>query len=201
MCQARVRHLAAWVSRARALGFWLATWVHCLVEVDTGGPAIARFRVIILLLWLLPCAGCSSESTGGAADAAAASEMADDAASDSPSCPNDLPPDSDCPPAAPSYGAAVAPIIAARCSVCHRPGGLETSMRFSTYADAFALRRQMLTTIYACRMPPAGAVPLSTDERQTLLKWFVCGAPPDPPSDADADVVADHDDVVHEPGD
>src|SRR5689334_20588985 len=38
-------------------------------------------------------------------------------------CPTDLPPDDDCPDAAPSYANEVAAIIASRCTVCHRPGG------------------------------------------------------------------------------
>jgi len=35
----------------------------------------------------------------------------------------------------------------------------------------------VLTRIYGCVMPPASAPPLTPEERQTLLSWFVCGAP------------------------
>src|SRR5437868_4755942 len=47
-------------------------------------------------------------------------------------CPSDLPPDTDCATASPVY-ADVAPIFAARCSVCHYPGGFETKYQFDTY--------------------------------------------------------------------
>jgi hypothetical protein len=96
-----------------------------------------------------------------------------------PGCPIDLPPDTDCPTASPFY-ADVAPIFAARCSVCHHAGGLETKYIFDTYAqvhDNTAIRTRILTQIYACRMPPSCAPNLSAEERSTMLKWLVCGGP------------------------
>jgi uncharacterized membrane protein len=74
----------------------------------------------------------------------------------------------------------VAPIFAARCQICHHAGGLETKYAFDTYAqihDTTAIRTLILTQIYSCRMPPSCAPNLSADERKTMLKWFVCGAP------------------------
>jgi hypothetical protein len=90
-------------------------------------------------------------------------------------CPSDLPDDADCPTNSPRYDD-VAPIIATHCTVCHQPGGLETGKLFGSYAQAYSLRREMLTQIYDCRMPPSCALQLTTAERQTMLKWFVCGA-------------------------
>ena len=89
-------------------------------------------------------------------------------------CPNDLPPD--CPASFPHYDD-VAPVIATHCTGCHRPGGIETSKLFGSYAQVYALRRDMLTQVYGCRMPPTCALQLTTDERHVLLQWFVCGAP------------------------
>jgi hypothetical protein len=96
-----------------------------------------------------------------------------------PNCPSDLPPDDDCATASPVYDD-VAPIFAARCRICHTAGGLETKYVFDTYAqihDVSAIRTLILTQIYSCRMPPSCAPDLSADERKTMLKWFVCGAP------------------------
>jgi hypothetical protein len=104
-----------------------------------------------------------------------------------PGCPSDLPPDTDCATASPFY-ADVAPIIAARCSVCHHAGGLETKYTFDTYAevhDNTAIRTRILTQIYACRMPPPCAPDLSAEERRTMLKWLVCGAPERPDAGTD----------------
>jgi uncharacterized membrane protein len=70
-------------------------------------------------------------------------------------------------------------IIQTRCSVCHVPGGAEPNRPYQTYAQIAVpdTRRAILTQVYACRMPPAGALPLTTDERQALLAWLVCGGP------------------------
>jgi hypothetical protein len=154
---------------------------------DAGGRAIAKFRFLVLVACLLCASGCSSGGEGGAFDGGEPGDAAesDDDAGDAVTCPNDLPDDGDCPGASPSYDLEIAPIIAARCTVCHAPGGVETTKRFSSYAEAYSLRRQMLTQIYGCRMPPAAGTPLSTEERQKMLKWFVCNAPADALTDAD----------------
>jgi len=102
-------------------------------------------------------------------------------------CPNDRPTEDDCPTASPFY-AEVAPIFATRCAICHGASGLETKYQFDTYAevhDVVAVRSLILFQIYNCRMPPSCAPNLSPDERRTMLKWFVCGAPES--ADAGAD--------------
>ena len=90
-----------------------------------------------------------------------------------------LPPDDDCPDAAPSYTAEVAAIIATRCTVCHRPGGVGAAIQFDTYAkiNRNSNAIHMLTQVYMCRMPPACADALTASERQKLLQWLVCGGP------------------------
>ncbi len=95
-----------------------------------------------------------------------------------PNCPNDLPSDVDCATASPMYQD-VAPIFAARCSVCHRVGGFQTTYLFDTYAQIYVdtTRTRILTQIYGCRMPPSCAPNLAAEERATMLKWLVCGAP------------------------
>lgn len=91
-------------------------------------------------------------------------------------CPNDIPSDTDCPGASPSYQNDIAPIVQQRCTVCHAPGGIETSKLFGSYAQVHDLRVTMLNFIYHCQMPPTCAPQLTPDERQKLLKWFVCKA-------------------------
>jgi cytochrome c5 len=92
-------------------------------------------------------------------------------------CPNDLPDDTACATAAPSYAEQTAAMIDQRCTVCHFFGNTQSTQIFETYDDVFDQKRGMLTQIYSCRMPPEGAVQLSSEERKALLQWFVCGAP------------------------
>lgn len=82
-----------------------------------------------------------------------------------------------CPTTPPSYANDVAPIIADRCAPCHAPGGVSSTRVFTTYADVYRYRTSMLTQVYGCRMPPATATPLTSDEKATLLAWLACGAP------------------------
>ncbi len=92
-------------------------------------------------------------------------------------CPNDLPGDTGCANAAPSYRLEVASVIEQRCGVCHFPGNTQSTQVFATYDAIHAGRRGMLTRVYGCKMPPEGADPLTPEEREALLKWLVCGAP------------------------
>jgi uncharacterized membrane protein len=89
-------------------------------------------------------------------------------------CPNDLP--DTCPSPEPGYSADVASIVAERCATCHSPGGQAQSTLLTDYAEVYAKRTTVLTRVYACKMPPAGAPPLTSDERAALLGWLVCGA-------------------------
>jgi hypothetical protein len=94
-------------------------------------------------------------------------------------CPEDLPPEDDCPATVPSYANVIAAIVAKKCTVCHQPGGRETANQFDTYAKIMKNSNNihMLTQVYACRMPKSCGEPLTPSERQSLLKWLVCGAP------------------------
>jgi hypothetical protein len=92
-------------------------------------------------------------------------------------CPNDLPSSASCDTGLPSYGRDAAPIIERRCNACHFPGNTQSEDVFTQYADVFSKRQTVLTRIYSCVMPPAEAAPLTPEERATLLRWLVCGAP------------------------
>jgi uncharacterized membrane protein len=86
----------------------------------------------------------------------------------------------------PSFHGDVEPILAAQCKLCHRPGAVAEGVLFDTYAEAVSWYKLMYTQVFACTMPPSCAGRLEEQERQTLLKWFVCKAPlgPVPPADA-----------------
>jgi uncharacterized membrane protein len=126
-------------------------------RVTLGGMRAAARLVLPLLAW----AGLAAAGCGG-----------DDPAI---SCPNDQP--AACPSPEPSFSGQVAAIIQSRCAVCHAPGGQEPTRPFQTYAQISAQRGPILNQVSTCRMPLAGATPLTDEERQALLGWLVCRAP------------------------
>jgi hypothetical protein len=114
---------------------------------------------------LLACAALAAAALAcGPADAPAAS------------CPRDLP--MTCPMPAPSFSGQVHAIYQTKCQACHAPGGQEATKPFTTLAQ---IRAEPLSTmvsqVYNCVMPLAGAPPLTGDERQALLGWLVCMEP------------------------
>lgn len=110
-------------------------------------------------------AGCGGGDTGGGGSGGTGGAGA---------CPNDLP--ESCPAPEPGYSKDVAPIIEARCATCHSAGGQAGEKPLDTYAEVYSLRTNVLTRVYGCKMPPAGATQLTEAERATLLAWLVCGA-------------------------
>jgi uncharacterized membrane protein len=90
-------------------------------------------------------------------------------------CPNDVP--ATCPSPAPSFSGEVQGIIQSRCVSCHAPGGQEQSRPLQTYQQIYSQRIGVLSQVASCRMPLAGAAPLTPEERQALLGWLVCSAP------------------------
>ena len=89
------------------------------------------------------------------------------------SCPNDSP--AACPDAAPSFAADVSPLIHTHCTPCHAAGQQVPTL--DTYQEISGAGGKVYTQVFSCRMPPAPRAPLTSQERQTLLTWFVCGAP------------------------
>jgi hypothetical protein len=91
-------------------------------------------------------------------------------------CPNDLP--ASCPANVPSFSQTIQPLMQSECGTCHSPGGSAPDRSFSSYADGYAQRSAFLDQVYACKMPPAGAVEgLSKESRDLILTWLVCNAP------------------------
>ena len=94
----------------------------------------------------------------------------------SPSCPSDLPSDSGCPDAAPSYAEEIQPLIDKHCGGCHYRGNKNSKQVLETYDDVHASLTVIEKEVYRCEMPPAGEQPLGLAERAALLQWLVCGA-------------------------
>jgi hypothetical protein len=96
----------------------------------------------------------------------------------------------------PSFEGDVLPIFHAVCDNCHAPDGSPPQTPFLTnYQQIYGPTSgpnagSEIGTFYTyvfelCAMPPANAtVPLSDEQRQILLDWYVCGAPDSPALDA-----------------
>ncbi len=128
-------------------------------------------------VWLASLLTACSSEPATTTDTICAGLKADQLASGPPpSCPDDLPSDSACSGATPSYAKDIAPVISARCGACHDPGQISASFPLAPYAKLYGQRRSVLNQIFTCKMPPACAHQLAPDERAALLDWFVCGA-------------------------
>jgi hypothetical protein len=84
-----------------------------------------------------------------------------------------------CPSPEPSFSAQVLPIIQTKCATCHAPGGLRSSTPLTTWKQVDALLSTVVTYVVTCKMPDVtdGGVPLTPEERATMLDWFACMAP------------------------
>jgi hypothetical protein len=131
--------------------------VHRLLcQIGRVFDAATRTAVIAAsLLGIVVAADCSS---GG---------------SEAATCPNDYP--SACLAPGPSFANDVSPLIHANCTPCHGPGQQVPTL--STYSDVMHAGTLIATQVFQCRMPPAPRAPLTSQQRQTLLGWLVCGAP------------------------
>jgi uncharacterized membrane protein len=116
--------------------------------------AIARqASIVVLVIGIAIGAGCSSSPAAS-------------------SCPNDYP--TACPDAAPSFAADVSPLIHTHCTPCHAAGQQVPTL--DSYQEIAAVAPRVSTQVFQCKMPPAPRTPLTSEERQTLLTWLICGA-------------------------
>jgi hypothetical protein len=135
---------------------------------------------------LLGLAGCSGASSLPQEE----SDAASDASEGCPVYPKD--PTCTNPKSPPSYTSDISPVIQARCSPCHDPGGIAVAAApqydFSVYANVDNAETAILNELATCSMPPirgysafgieAGTVPaISTEQVDTFVEWFECGAP------------------------
>ncbi len=76
----------------------------------------------------------------------------------------------------PSYERDVAPLVAASCVTCHKPGGLETGYLLDTYEGIARSSSDIAYSVSACKMPPANCgFSFSNDDRRVFLAWLACG--------------------------
>jgi hypothetical protein len=85
-----------------------------------------------------------------------------------------------------SYARDVAPIVQAKCVVCHQPGGLGP-MQFTSYAQIKGFAPMIREVLRTHRMPPfqpdvtvghwAPNEGLSSDQLKTMVHWIEAGAP------------------------
>ena len=85
------------------------------------------------------------------------------------------------------------PIFQQVCDNCHSPEAPTADQEtpsLTSYQEIYSAveAREIITQVFdQCAMPPSDApVPLSDDQRQTLLVWLTCGALDSPAVDAGA---------------
>ncbi len=100
-------------------------------------------------------------------------------------------------PQAPTFTKDVAPIIQAKCEVCHRPGSM-APMSLVTYQDARPWARAIRTQVASRTMPPwhldktvgiqhfKNDRSLSDQQIDTIVRWVDAGAPQGDPKDMPA---------------
>ena len=82
-----------------------------------------------------------------------------------------------CPSPAPTYVANVAPIIEARCVSCHY-GEIGGPWPLDTFGHVTDWRDTIRSAMLDCSMPPpAEQIPMTHEERMTILEWIRCGMP------------------------
>jgi len=74
------------------------------------------------------------------------------------------------------YDSDIAAIINSRCTLCHAPGGEESTLPLTSYRQVFNERMSIASQLVGCDMPPDGAPPLAEAEREQILDWLSCGA-------------------------
>jgi hypothetical protein len=115
-------------------------------------------RAALLLLALAACNGSNVTDAGGAV-----------------TCNVDLP--LECPAEAPTY-ATVQPIIEKACVPCHDGADPDGPWPLRTYKSAADWADVIRADVANCSMPPAdGGVPMSDEDRYTILTWIRCGYP------------------------
>lgn len=83
-----------------------------------------------------------------------------------------------CPDGALTYDTGVGDLLSERCTpACHAAGGVEATRPLTDYSHVSGMRMGIANQLLSCSMPPAGAKPLSDQERQLILDWLSCGAP------------------------
>lgn len=82
-----------------------------------------------------------------------------------------------CPAAPPSYATDIAPLLAAKCTTCHRPGDPSGAWPLDTYARVAGWDSAVFEQLERCSMPPRDSgIEMSSGERQRIADWINCGS-------------------------
>lgn len=84
---------------------------------------------------------------------------------------------SSCPGTPPSFANQVQAITEGSCLPCHTVGGGASDFPLDSYDAIHALGISNLVQVGGCKMPPAGAAPMSPEEATLLIDWLACGGP------------------------
>jgi hypothetical protein len=79
------------------------------------------------------------------------------------------------------FEAAVVPILARSCMKNCHDGSPDAAWPLTDYDDVQAWTTFIAMDLLDCAMPPidkAASYPISRADRETILQWIVCGAPP-----------------------
>jgi len=123
------------------------------------------------VLW----AGCSSRPSSHPSVGVEAGDCVTDPIGSSrppDNCPHAAP-EADC-ANAPGYYGEVEPILTSQCKFCHSPGAIANTFLFDTYDQARSWGQNIYVQVLSCQMPPSCASTLSEQDRQTLLRWYLC---------------------------
>lgn len=83
-----------------------------------------------------------------------------------------------CPDPSLSYASGVGDTFTTTCSMCHAPGEVESAVPLTNYDEVKENLTSVAGQVETCAMPPAGSPTISAHDRQAILNWIVCGAPP-----------------------
>jgi hypothetical protein len=80
------------------------------------------------------------------------------------------------------WDATIVPIIAKSClKSCHDSDSPDAAWPLTDYDDVHSWVELVSKDILQCTMPPVNAgpaYPITREDRETILNWIVCGAPP-----------------------
>jgi hypothetical protein len=118
------------------------------------------------LLTLLACGGSGNAPTTGSIYASCTNVDA------SATCPGD---------GGPTFEANIQPILAKSCMKNCHDGSPDAAWPLTDYDDVQAWTNFISADLLRCSMPPvdkAAMYPISRQDRETILDWIACDAPP-----------------------
>jgi hypothetical protein len=130
----------------------------------TGVSALARALCVASLVALCACSNTSNEPVVSSIYGTCTSVDA------SATCVGDA-----------GFDATIVPIIAKSCLKSCHDDSPDAAWPLTDYDDVHAWAEYIAQDLLQCTMPPVNAgpsYPITREDRETILNWIVCGAPP-----------------------